>query len=360
MTQLLLIRHAVNDYVKTQRLAGWTPGVHLNDEGRAQAAALGERLAKARIDAIYASPLERTVETAQAIIAHHPGLTLQLLEEVGEVRYGDWTGEEIRKLAQRKMWRVIQINPSRAYFPNGEAMRDVQIRAVNAIEKLIQKHPRQTVAVVSHSDVIKMILTHYLGMHLDQFQRLEISPASLSVIAMGAGRPTVVQINESHYLPPPPKHVHKAFAEAYEAKRAATSITVDAVGQPGSRTFYLQAAHGQGEVVSILIEKTQAMQIADQVEDLFRALAAQYPALNPLQSGEPPILQNPEAPLFRAGKFGLQYNAENDLVDVEIVELRPEGQGEPDVLHLWVSRSQLGVMAEHARHVARSGAATHS
>src|SRR5436190_14702324 len=154
MTQLLLIRHAVNDYVKTNRMAGWTPGVHLNEEGHAQAAALGLRLASTRIHAIYASPLERTVETAQAVLQHHPDLTLQLLEEVGEVRYGDWTGQEIRKLAQRKMWRIIQHFPSRAYFPNGETMRDAQLRAVNALDRLVQQHPRQTVAVVSHSDVI--------------------------------------------------------------------------------------------------------------------------------------------------------------------------------------------------------------
>src|SRR5258708_19702666 len=122
MTQLLLIRDGVNDYVKTNRLAGWTPGVHLNEEGLAQAAALGLRLASARIHAIYSSPLERTVETAQAVLAHHPDLTLQLLEDVGEVRYGDWTGQEIRKLAQRKMWRIIQHFPTPAYFPNAETM----------------------------------------------------------------------------------------------------------------------------------------------------------------------------------------------------------------------------------------------
>src|SRR5204862_5927775 len=99
MTEFLLIRHAGNDFVKTNRLAGWTPEVHLNEEGRAQAAALGVRLATKHIDALYSSPLERTVETAQAVVEHHPELTLQLLEEIGEVRYGDWTGMEIRKLA---------------------------------------------------------------------------------------------------------------------------------------------------------------------------------------------------------------------------------------------------------------------
>src|SRR5450432_175544 len=176
MTEFLLIRHAVNDYVKTHRLAGWTPGVHLNEEGQAQAVALGLRLASTRIDAIYSSPLERTVETAEAVIAHHPKLQLKTLDDLGEVRYGDWTGAELRVLSQRKLWNVVQHYPSRVTFPNGEAMRDVQLRAVNVLESLVEKHPRGTVALVSHSDVIKMIVTHYLGLHLDMFQRIEISP----------------------------------------------------------------------------------------------------------------------------------------------------------------------------------------
>ena len=210
MTEFLLIRHAVNDFVKTGKLAGWTPEVHLNEDGRAQAAALGVRLAKTKIDALYSSPLERTVETAQAVLEHHPQLQLQLIDEIGEVRYGTWQGEEIGKLAQRKAWRVVQGFPSRMRFPNGEAMRDTQMRAVNVLEMLVERHPRATVALVSHSDVIKMIVTHYLGLHLDMFQRIEISPASLSIITMGYSRPTIVQINETSYLPPPkPKEEKK-------------------------------------------------------------------------------------------------------------------------------------------------------
>ncbi len=205
MTEFLLIRHAVNDFVKTGKLAGWTPDVHLNEDGRAQAAALGTRLATVKINALYSSPLERTVETAQAVIEHHPGLQLQLLDSLGEVRYGAWQGEEISKLAQRKLWRVVQAFPSRVRFPDGESMREAQMRAVNALETLTIKHPRASVAVVSHSDVIKMIVAHYLGMHLDLFQRIEISPASLTIIHMGAGRPTIVQVNETSYLPPPSK-----------------------------------------------------------------------------------------------------------------------------------------------------------
>ncbi|MBI5669561.1 MAG: MSMEG_4193 family putative phosphomutase [Chloroflexi bacterium] len=200
MTQLLLIRHAVNDFVKTGKLAGWTPGVHLNDEGKAQAEALGKRLADVPIKHLYASPLERTMETAEAIRQHHPHLDIKHHEGIGEVRYGDWEGQEISRLAQRKMWQVVQEYPSRAYFPNGETMRGVQERAVNAVEELAAAHPRDLVAVVSHADLIKMILAHYLGMHLDVFQRIVISPASISTLMLGFGRPYVVTVNDMAHV----------------------------------------------------------------------------------------------------------------------------------------------------------------
>lgn len=200
MTTILLIRHAVNDFVKTGKLAGWTPGVHLNEEGQAQAQALGERLASAPIKYLYSSPLERTIETAQAILAHHPHLTLQQTDEIGEVRYGDWEGMAISALRGRKMWEVVQEYPSRAVFPNGEAMRDVQIRAVNFIEKLVIWHPGETVAVVSHADVIKMILAHFLGMHLDNFQRINVSPASISTLMMEHSRPYVGTMNDVSHI----------------------------------------------------------------------------------------------------------------------------------------------------------------
>ena len=169
MTQLLLIRHAVNDFVKTGKLAGWTPGVHLNDDGKAQAEVLGQRLAHVPIDHIYASPLERTMETANAIQQHHTHLEIEIYDGIGEVKYGDWEGERISTLAHRKMWSVVQEYPSRAYFPNGETMRGVQNRVVDAIEVLVEKHPSQLIVCVFHADLIKMAVAHYLGMHLDNF-----------------------------------------------------------------------------------------------------------------------------------------------------------------------------------------------
>ena len=200
MTQFLLIRHAVNDFVKTHKLAGWTPGVHLSDEGKRQAEALGQRLADVPIEHLYASPLERTMETAEAIRQHHPHLEIKHHSDVGEVRYGDWEGQAINDLAKRKMWGVVQEYPSRAYFPNGETMRGVQVRIVDAIEELAVAYPDALVAVVFHADLIKMALAHYLGMHLDNFQRIVISPASISALYLGHGRPYVGSMNDMAHI----------------------------------------------------------------------------------------------------------------------------------------------------------------
>ncbi len=203
MTRILLVRHAVNDFVKTGRLAGWTPGVHLNEEGLAQAAATGKRLEDVPITAIYASPLERTVETAEAILKYHPALNLQIEEKIGELRYGKWEGGELRKLSQKRRWHTVQHYPSRMKFPHGETIRAAQARAVDVMEQLVERHENGTVVVVSHSDIIKLILAHYLGMHLDMYQRLNISPASISVLLLAENRPTVDVMNDTSHLPKP-------------------------------------------------------------------------------------------------------------------------------------------------------------
>lgn len=200
MTQLLLIRHAVNDWVGTNRLAGWTPGVHLNEEGQQQAEALAQRLAGAELKAIYSSPLERTLETAEIIAKPH-GLPIHIREGVGEARYGDWTGQKLEELAKTDLWPVVQFHPSGARFPGGEAIHEMQARAVAEIDAISANHPEDTVAVVSHADVIKAIVAHYAGMHLDLFQRLIISTASLSVLVLGKMGPRIVRLNDTSHLP---------------------------------------------------------------------------------------------------------------------------------------------------------------
>jgi len=219
MTTILLIRHAANDYVKSGKLAGWTPDVHLNDEGKAQAEALGARLADVPIKHLYSSPLERTLETAEAIRQHHAHLEIHLSYELGEVRYGDWEGMKISALVRRKMWSVVQEYPSRAYFPNGETMRGVQVRAVDEIERLVAAHPRDLVAVVTHADIIKMALAHYLGMHLDNFQRIAISPASISTLVLGHSRPFVATMNDVAHVTQMERARQQAEAATPSAER---------------------------------------------------------------------------------------------------------------------------------------------
>lgn len=199
MTTIVLVRHAENDYVRSGRLAGWTPGVHLNEEGKRQATTLGERMADAKIDVFYSSPLERAVETAQAILGHYPGKELCLDDGIGEAHYGEWTGETLRKLSRTRLWEVVQRTPSQARFPGGESLQEMQNRAVATIERIAAENPHLTVVAVSHGDVIKSIVAHYAGMHLDMFQRLVIAPASISIIHLGGHGPAVVRVNDTHH-----------------------------------------------------------------------------------------------------------------------------------------------------------------
>jgi probable phosphoglycerate mutase len=196
---LLLVRHALNDWVG-KRLAGWTPGVHLNEEGRAQAASLGQRLAAVPLAAVYSSPLERTLETAQPLAEAH-GLAVEVREGLGEMRVGDWTGRALEELKEEELWPIIQVYPGGARFPGGESMREVQDRMVTQIDAIRNAHPGQTVAVVSHSDPIKMAVAYYAGLPLDLFQRLSISPASVTALAFTRFGPRLVCLNHTESLP---------------------------------------------------------------------------------------------------------------------------------------------------------------
>jgi probable phosphomutase (TIGR03848 family) len=207
MATIILVRHGENDWVKKKRLAGWIAGVHLNENGRQQAAGAARRLSHLPIKAVYSSPVERCVETAEQI-AQALSLPLNRLEAVGEVRYGEWEGEEIEKLAKEKAWYVVQHYPSRYQFPQGEALREVQFRAVQALEQLSRQHAQEIIVVVSHADLIKLVLAHYLGVHIDLFQRIAIAPASLSVLALPTdGRVNILRLNDDGPLtiPPPAK-----------------------------------------------------------------------------------------------------------------------------------------------------------
>ena len=201
MTSLLLIRHGANDWVG-DRLAGWTPGVHLNDTGHQQAAALAGRLSSWPIEAIYSSPLERAIETAE-FVAHAPTLPIQIEDGVGETRYGEWTAVSIKELAKKPEGATVQFHPSGARFPGGESLGEVQARVVAALERIRQAHPKGAVAVFSHADIIKAAAAYYAGIHLDLFQRLVIGTASVTWIQFDKHGPRIVRLNDTGELDPP-------------------------------------------------------------------------------------------------------------------------------------------------------------
>ena len=217
MAYVLLVRHGQNDWVEKRRLAGWTLGIHLNEEGREQVDRLSRRLAHLPITSIYSSPLERCMETAEAIGA---ALRLEVtrLPAVGEVRYGKWQGKKLKKLTKnRRAWYAVQHYPSRFRFPDGETLREVQSRAVVALEELSAAHKDELIVVVSHADVIKLILSHYLGVHIDLFQRLVISTASISALQLSDGGPvSVLRINDAGPLQAPAEHDKRKESTAGE------------------------------------------------------------------------------------------------------------------------------------------------
>jgi probable phosphomutase (TIGR03848 family) len=195
MTTLLLVRHGLTAMTGPV-LAGWTPGVHLNDKGREQATALAERLKDVPVAAIVASPLERCQETAAALaVGRDSAVTTD--DRLGECKYGDWTGQELKKLAKDPLWKVVQAHPSAAAFPGGEALRDTQARAVDAVrERNAELGDEATWIAVSHGDVIKAVVADALGVHLDMFQRIQIDPCSLTVIRYTPLRPFVSRVND--------------------------------------------------------------------------------------------------------------------------------------------------------------------
>ena len=193
MTTFFLVRHGVTAHTG-HRLTGWMEGVHLTDEGLEQARVAAEGLAHVDFDAIFASPIDRTLETAQAI-ADRQGKRVRIRKGIGEVRYGKWTNRSFKTLVRTKLWATVQRYPSGVRFPDGETLREVQTRAVKEVEGIRLDHPKETVCVVSHADVIKLVAAHYLGVHIDLFQRIEISPASFTVIAVGEHGPRVLTVN---------------------------------------------------------------------------------------------------------------------------------------------------------------------
>ena len=198
MTTFYLVRHGLTAHTG-HKLTGWASGVHLSEEGQDQAAAAADHLSKVKMRAIYSSPIERTVETA-GFIASRQGLKVKIRAGLGEVHYGGWTGRSFKTLTKTKLWEQIQSFPSAARFPEGETLRETQNRAVSALELIRTDHPKGAVCCVTHADVIRLVVAHYLGVHIDLFQRIIVDPASITVIGVSDHGPRVFNVNQ---LPPP-------------------------------------------------------------------------------------------------------------------------------------------------------------
>lgn len=196
MAIVVLVRHGENEWVKKHRLAGWIPGVHLNKNGHKQAKQVAKRLADLPVKAVYSSPVTRCRETAEYVADIHRQEVIEV-DDLGEVRYGRWEGKKIKKLARKRPWHAVQFYPSRFRFPEGEALRETQFRAIQAVEELSNRHAEDAIVVVSHADLIKLILAHYLGVHIDLFQRISVFPASVSVLSLSDhGAVRVLRIND--------------------------------------------------------------------------------------------------------------------------------------------------------------------
>ena len=199
-TVLILIRHASNDYLKENRLAGWVPGVHLNEQGKQEADALARRLAHIPIDAMYASPLERAIETANAV-AQNRQIDLQILPALGDTRVGEWEGKLIKEVDGTETWKQLQSKPVGVKIGGGESIDEVQARMVAAIEDIVARHRGKIITVFSHADPIKSVVAHYLKMDLNEFQRIAINPASATVFFFNSSGAMLFRLNDNGELP---------------------------------------------------------------------------------------------------------------------------------------------------------------
>lgn len=219
---MLLLRHGRTAANANGVLAGWTPGVGLDDAGQGQAAAVAERLKTLPLAAIVSSPLERCQQTAAVVAAGRDGIAVQTDDRLGECHYGDWTGKTLKELTKQPMWKVVQQHPSAAVFPGdgGEGLADTQHRAVSSVRDWnAQLGPDALWVACSHGDVIKAILADALGLHLDQFQRIMVEPCSISVVSYTDTRPFVVRVNDTGgsveaLLPPKRKSRRKRSSDA--------------------------------------------------------------------------------------------------------------------------------------------------
>ncbi|MDE3089657.1 MAG: DUF3090 family protein [Chloroflexota bacterium] len=367
MTILLLIRHASNDYLKDGRLAGWIPGVHLNAQGQREADALARRLNPIPISAIYSSPLERALDTATAVAACQK-LEVHIREELGESRVGEWSGKTVKELEQTEEWKQMLAHPVGFHPPGGESIEEVQKRIVAALDAIVAAHPKEIVAVFSHADPLKAAIAHYLGMDLNNFNRIAISPASVTVFFFNEGGAHLFRLNDSDKLPafkpeaetPKERKEEKKMPDAnilYDLNPV-THITVGAVGKPGKRAFYLQGRQG-AQIITLLSEKEQISALSQGIDQLLERLGVGNQGKTVQVSAIEMELSQPIEPVFRVGQLGLGYDAEQGLLVLVAYEL-PEEENPPvvNVVRFWATPDQMRALARHAAAIIAGGRPT--
>lgn len=202
MPTLILVRHGRSTANTAGLLAGWTPGVALDERGTAQAAALPGRLADLPLAEVVTSPLQRCQETVAPLLAARPGLRAHTEERIGECDYGDWSGRKLAELSGEPLMEVVQQHPSAAAFPGGESMRAMQTRAAEAVRewnaRVERDHGPDAVYVMcSHGDIIKSLVADAIGLHLDLFQRISVEPCSVTAIRFTRLRPFLVRLGDT-------------------------------------------------------------------------------------------------------------------------------------------------------------------
>ncbi len=355
-------------------MAGWTPGVHINAQGQREAEALAKRLAKVPLEAVYSSPLERAVETAQVVAACHH-LPVEIRYGLGEGQSGEWTGRLIKELQDSEAWKAIQNRPVGVKVGGGESIDEVQERIVREVEAIRRLHPDGVVAIVSHADPLKALIAHYLCWDLNQFQRIAISPASASILLVDDENAQLLLLNHTGELPkiekPKRKREENQSAEASEAEsrkddekmteanllydlNPVTKVMTGAVGEPGHRVFYLQGRQGT-LLVTLQAEKEQISSLGTGILELLEKLGEQEQG-EPEASPYDAMLEEPAEPLFRVGQLGLGFDRERDLLVIVAYEFAEEENPETvNVVRFWASREQMRALARQAAEVVAGG-----
>jgi len=197
-TLILFVRHGQTPTTGVE-LYGRKPGVHLSELGLSQAESVAERISEMNqrgIAAIYSSPLVRTRETATPI-SKALGIPIKQSRGLIELDVGDWTGRKLNQLRKLKAWSTVQKYPSGFRFPNGESFVEMQTRISQTVDGFVSEHPGATVVAVSHADPIRALIAHAMGTHLDLFQRIVVSPCSVTAILYTPNGPVVLAVNNT-------------------------------------------------------------------------------------------------------------------------------------------------------------------